>query len=458
MDWAQSSWRAPIISFSRPEYVLDKPAPADLYWLSLTILLRNWFSHIWIAQESVLAKKDPLVICGSRTISLADLAECLRATTTDNGWMGFSSPSPDIKPFLEEHTKGFDDPGDVIQQFLLYATLEQALLDTIHHEATNTRDKVYGLLGIINKKSRSRINVDYNLEPWKICLQAIVANCKTSSFLAVAISQRHRARLDFDSPHPSWLPNFTQKPDYFSRLFQLPEFWKHWRGPHHFKVSPDHRVLTTPGTVIDTAHATKLLDFDAYEGQKDLQEIERIAKTAQAVILSADHPLYSFRHNLEVEIWLVLLLNSTVILLRNLSRDAMIEKCRSLYLSLVHGSSQDRPKRPTSLDALSDWYWTDEATLALFAKEMYRLTHNLSFITTSAGFLGVGPRELEYGDKIAILNGTKFMVALRPRRKTEQNEHFILGPVFLMGISNRYDTLEHLSRNGRLTDDVFDLV
>ncbi|KAI2620753.1 heterokaryon incompatibility protein-domain-containing protein [Hypomontagnella submonticulosa] len=478
MDWAQSSWKAPTISFTRPEYVLDKPASVDLYWLSLTILLRNWFSRIWIVQEAIRAKKDPLVICGSKTISLAHLAECLRAIATDHGWIRFSPPSPKIKPYLKEHIKDFEDPGDAIQQFLvnrtrldglismrsspstrwLYATLEQALLDTMHHEATNTRDKVYGLLGIINEKSRSRVEVDYNLEPWQICLQAIAANCKESGFLVVAISQRHRAKLDLGSSRPSWLPDFTQKPDYFSRLFELPRFWKHWRAPHYVKISPDHRVLTIPGTVIDTVQTRKLLDFDPYDGQKDLQEIESIARTAQAVALSADHPLSSLRRDLDVEIWRVLLLNSSVLLLGKHPEDAKIDTYRSLYKFLVQGNPQDRPRRPTNLDALSDWYWTDEAALAFFAKEMYRLTHNLSFVVTSAGFLGIGPRELESGDTIAILDGTNFLVALRPRSNTDQREHIILGPVFLMGISDRYDALEDLSRRGKLPDEIFDLV
>ncbi|KAI2624220.1 heterokaryon incompatibility protein-domain-containing protein [Hypoxylon sp. NC1633] len=478
MHWLQSSWKLPIISFRRSEYVLDKPAPDDLYWLSLTILLRNWFSRIWVVQEAVLAKKDPLVICGSKTIPLEHLAGCLEAISIDYGWMGLRPPTPNIKPLLEQYIKSFDDPGDVFQQFLvnqtrlagiigmrsspsvrwLYATLEQALLDTIYHEATNTRDKVYGLLGIINEESRSRIKVDYNLEHWQVGLQAIVSNCTTSDFLTVAIAQRHRAVFDLDSSHPSWLPDFTHKMDLSSSLFSLPNLWKHWRAPHHIKISPDHRVLTTPGTVIDTVHAKKLLDFDPYEDQESLQEIERIARTSRTVSLSADHPLYSLRHNLDVEIWAILLLNSAVRHLGDLSRDDMIKKYRSIYNSLVQGNPQDRPERLTNLDALSDWYWTDEATLALFAKEMCRLTRNLSFIATSAGFLGVGPRELEYGDKIVILDGTNLMVALRPRRITEPREMVILGPVFLQGIKSRYKTLEDLSRRGKLTDDIFDLV
>jgi hypothetical protein len=179
MDWVQA-WRGTSLISSSKRRTESVPV-VDLYWLSLTILLRNWFSRIWIMQEAVLAKQDPDVICGSRMIPLAQLAEFLQVITTDYGWMGFGPPSPNIKPFLEEYVKGFDNPGDAIQQLLvnqtrldgligmrsspstrwLYATLKQALLETIHHEATNTRDKIYGLLGIISEKARSRVHVDY---------------------------------------------------------------------------------------------------------------------------------------------------------------------------------------------------------------------------------------------------------------------------------------------------------
>jgi hypothetical protein len=296
------------------------------------------------------------------------------------------------------------------------------------------------------------------MELWKICLKAIVANCKESSFLVVTISLRHRSKLDFKSPQPSWLPDFTQKPHYDSKLFWLPEFWKHWRAPPRLKLSPDHRVLTTSATVIDIVHTTKLLDFDPYEDQKDFQETERIASTSQAIVLSANHLLYTLRQNLNVEVWVLLLLNLAVKIFGNLAKHDMLEKCRSLYKLLVKGNPRDRPKRPTNLDELSGWYWTEEASAALFAKEMFRLTHNLSFITTSAGFLGIGPREFEEGDKILILDGTDSVVVLRPRGDTSRNEHILLGSVYLMGICNRYGMLERLSRNGKLKDDVFNLV
>ncbi|ETS86291.1 hypothetical protein PFICI_00119 [Pestalotiopsis fici W106-1] len=480
MDWLLSSWRpAPGSSSERREaYVLNQPASSDLYWLSLSIFLRQWFSRIWIVQEAVLPEKDPLVMCGSRTISFAHLDGCLRALVNDHGWMGYKPPSPRIKAFLEEHVKDFDNPGDAIQQVFvnnarlkgligmrssesskwLYSSMEQALLDTMHHEATNTRDKIYGLLGIINEKSRRRVIVDYKLEVWQISSQAIIANSKTTGFLQAAISQRHRSNVEIRGPLPSWLPDFTQKPCYESSLFKLPWIWRHYHGEARPRYSTDHKVLTVTATMIDTVQMTKLLDFDPYEGQDDLREIERMANTAQMIILGADHPLYSIHHDLRVELWVVLMLNTTATFFSNLDPHDRVEKHRSLYKLLVDGNPQDKPKRPTNLNALSDWYWTEDASLSLFTKEMHRLTHNLSFIATSNGFIGIGPRNLESGDRLAILEYTSYVVALRPRRDTETTKYVILGPVFIAGLSERYGMLEKLGRDGKLTNEKVDIV
>ena len=77
-------------------------------------------------------------------------------------------------------------------------------------------------------------------------------------------------------------------------------------------------------------------------------------------------------------------------------------------------------------------------------------------MTTSAGILGIGPGELRFGDELVILHGTNTVVALRPRNGAQQ--HTLLGPVFLKNITEKYEPLEYLYRQGKLEDKIFELV
>jgi hypothetical protein len=105
---------------------------------------------------------------------------------------------------------------------------------------------------------------------------------------------------------------------------------------------------------------------------------------------------------------------------------------------------------------LSEWWWKDEAAPAIFAKEIQQRTQDLRFISTSAGFRGIGPRDLKLGDELVILNGTDTVVALRRRDGAQQ--HTLIGPVFILEVAINYESLKVLYRLGKVKDRIFTLV
>jgi Heterokaryon incompatibility protein (HET) len=362
MDWVRRSWKPPLVSFSnRQNLLLDKASPVDMYWLSLTILFRDWFSRIWTVQESVLPKKDPFVICGSKTESFAHLAEALRSMVTDSGWLGSRPPSQKIRPFLENVSK-LESPSQLVKQFLTNhkrldnvismrdmpktagqpswscPTFERALVETKYHQATNMRDRIYGVLGLTPEPGK--IGVNYELDLHQITTDAIFANCKNCSFMILAISQRHRMKLELDRAHPSWLPDFSKPTDYDYEFFRLSKFWQ---GSPRLKVTPDGKMITVPATSFDTVQTTKLLDFNPYESQEDLQDIERIATAAKNIILGDDNPLYKLREYPDDNVGAVMMFNSTIKLFGHLPRATRNARCQSLWKSLVQGNLSERP-------------------------------------------------------------------------------------------------------------------
>jgi len=62
---------------------------------------------------------------------------------------------------------------------------------------------------------------------------------------------------------------------------------------------------------------------------------------------------------------------------------------------------------------------------------MVRIYDNTLFVTSSKGFLGVGPKHLQKDDKIVIFHGGEMPFALRP---TESGRFLLLGQVYVLGI------------------------
>ena len=256
-------------------------------------------------------------------------------------------------------------------------------------------------------------------------------------------------KLELDSPRPSWLPDFRKPTDYNYEYFRLP---KYWQSSPRLKVSPYGKMITLPATKIDIVHITKVLDFDPYESQEDLKDIEHITTAGNNIISEVDHPLHNLR-NIDGNVAAVMMFNSTIKLFGHLPRATRNAKCQSLWNTLVQG---DTPDRPPDLNSLSEWWWKEEATLATFANEIQQRTHDLCFVSTSGGLLGIGPRELKIDDELVILNGTDTVVALRPIDGGQQ--HSLIGPVFILQITLNYEQLKLLYRKGKLEDKIFNLV
>jgi hypothetical protein len=490
LDWVQTVWLPPDIletlwrrpgSTVRGHLYLPRAGRArlarntfgtvendDIYWLSFTILAKPWFRQIWTVQESSIVKKDPIVICGTKSSSLLNLTAVLKLTHDDNAWMG-SRPSRGVQRQIANDVDCLS-PSELLQDFhAIHEKLEcmmnmrlalsrgfepnfeQALDWTSKHLASNDpREKIYGFLGVLNKDVRSKVRIDYSADVSTVATQAILAACESYAFLNTTSSYRHRTEVD--SLHQSWLPDFQGTSNIYDESFRAFEF--DWQGLPRIQASKDGKAIEVPATILDTVSAAKPLDFDSYGNAIHWQQVEHIADSARGKGMKADHPLRRFRSTAD-NAWQALLLGKEIEMLGECETPKGQALYESLWKNMRSGSSSQQPPVPADVDCFTDWWWDAQATFAIFAQEIQQRSRDLSFLSTSAGFIGVGPKVSKPGDEVVILHGTQSIVILRSKR---DGSYTLLGPVFMLNVTTFFRELDPIYKKGALKDKTVKLV
>jgi hypothetical protein len=191
-------------------------------WSAVQELLRNeWFSRTWIIQEVALAN-DLVLQHASEKIS----------------WETFTVVAefvlhPEVEPFLRDYS---DDWSGVNMQ--LYRNLSMSrsmniarqlrkrlspstnitlafmLSLTSSFRATNTRDKIYGLLGLVSQATRNSIKVNYDIPIRDLMIDVsrfllLQEPAQLESLHLAGKSPPHRSCKQFQELElPSWCPDW----------------------------------------------------------------------------------------------------------------------------------------------------------------------------------------------------------------------------------------------------------
>ena len=195
----------------------DKPSttPGSPNWTALKHLMeRSWFSRIWVVQEVALAKSAE-VMCGEKSLTWETFSKAIEdADKQELGGMLLSGD--DKKDIL---TTGIIPRGwgcvrniigarnTVLTMQLL--TLAETVDIFIPHQATDPRDKIFGLLGIVSDATDSAWEPNY-----AITAQDLYA-AVTHRFMDKGRSSWWKA-AGLSSPRninglPSWVPDFSAR-------------------------------------------------------------------------------------------------------------------------------------------------------------------------------------------------------------------------------------------------------
>ena len=205
----------------------------------LEVLNKPWFSRLWIIQEVVLAK-DASILCGDLIISLKKLfrelvlyrqrmqekARSIQTVSWHRALENFIAQVASI--FINEQDKrqkqlpakvSSNNPhiasmrhgssrhqGDTAAHVRAYAAL---LTQCRYQQASDPRDRMYGLLGLAHDEISSLLKPDYNEDvpaAYTRTTGAIITHGKSLYLLSQA---RKAAESDFLHSLPSWVPDWT---------------------------------------------------------------------------------------------------------------------------------------------------------------------------------------------------------------------------------------------------------
>ncbi|XP_014551279.1 hypothetical protein COCVIDRAFT_113339 [Bipolaris victoriae FI3] len=434
------------------------PEPEDLAWAHLRHLLdAPWFRRTWVIQETVLSPKDPLILRNSGVYpweKLSWAASWLRRT-------------------------GFCRTDIVSQRFLnidLLANLRRsveswklpALLQAVgpKFDATDPRDKVYGLLGLAAETKSLHafppaLIPDYRrdvTEVYREVARYLIERYRCLAMFTCTIpGSENNIILDLVWWRPSrpifssWVPrwdvliekNQTRSLVWLSyrnggRATEM-GFPTHYASvgglPTAIERCADHRCLRLKGFRVDTIASTSCISSNSAR-EKFQKQALNIALDSQGGSLdpaSAD----AFIAAISANAWHLAGSNP-----QQLRRNGY-----AFLLSHLHNTSGLFGIRKHILHEAAGG---DADAFVALAKNF---AINRRFFVTKQGRLGLGPKWTKKGDVVSVLFGSGLPYILRPKGNTQ---FMLLGESYTHSLMNG-ESIEAW-RSGRLKDQYLDLL
>ncbi|KAH7085091.1 heterokaryon incompatibility protein-domain-containing protein, partial [Paraphoma chrysanthemicola] len=137
---------------------------------AITYLERNaYWSRVWVIQELVSAAGVSLM-CGKHVITWLKIVRFLKRTRRGHFMWGFG----EIYRWMEG--PNYESYIVTLSNWPQYGiTLADALAQSRFSLATDYRDKIYAILGLVNLGAGTNVEADYSLSPCKVICKAIQA-------------------------------------------------------------------------------------------------------------------------------------------------------------------------------------------------------------------------------------------------------------------------------------------
>jgi hypothetical protein len=313
-------------------------------------------------------------------------------------------------------------------------TVDKALRLTIRLQATDSRDKIYGILGLVGQVARDAAMADYT-KPTTDAVAAVMLHMVRHEPWGFSILEDTWLSRSFDSQLPSWSADFTATVDEWNP--GLPKWllgscfdssWKYWRNT--IEIDDESLVLRPQSVSLGSvAHIVKFPNsHDLFESVEALTKAAALTATISSAadqeplwrMLAAKYPALPTRAP-EEESW------------------------NAVFQLLLE-------PHPEKLSVAQI-----QLTRQLWAYYLFKLPGRVFFIT-DAGFAGIATPDIQEGDMIAQVLGLERPAVLRrmgpgdlakvrpqisPPRSARRCYHRITGFCYV-GCKNRaqYERLE----------------
>lgn len=439
----------------------------NLFSFYIQFVEREWFTRLWTVQELVLASQDPIVGCGHtwttwstlfgawQKVALIEFTKMGMVTFPDS----FNISNDDIAPSkpLGVRTSGIKiDLLNNLRASVLEkrgSDLRNLILNTLSSNATEPRDRIYGLLGMLTSSARQEFTVDYT-RPLGIVFAESIAHLFRHGKGASLLSGFQIMGPSSDSTLPSWIPQFGDKRLMKPIRFHPPGLGASGAGSDavNGSIDEDLTTLRIRGLPIDIV-AEKFPFFEGDACLDQLSQVEALAKKARerAARHASEHPEsrpYLTPFKTKEPLWRTLIANKAY---SGAARDEAPESYRGMYARLLESHSGASKAEEADVEGEDDMARDYKLNL------LNALPGNCFFVTET-GFCGIGPDLVEPGDLLAVWFGAPAPFVLRPisesgdehkarqvqGEKEVENMYNVCGVAYVAGIMD-----------GELVDEVY---
>ncbi|KAJ4366102.1 hypothetical protein N0V83_007737 [Neocucurbitaria cava] len=397
----------------------DKHAPLPYdgaTWQAIAKLLRRpWFSRLWIWQEIRLAKPNAVITCGTDTMPwmhLRKALDCMVYKRVPFDTIGVEGLGALVR-------NGFD-----LATTYGYITLKRLLTLMRHAQCTDSRDRVYGILGL-SSNTDAHINVrpDYTKSVADVYMELLVCYMEKSQRLELF----SLCELD-ETLHnwPSWVP-----------YLEKPKTTRHLTHSHSSGHSPcsaerlDYGVLKLTGIITG-----------------------KVSKVDRLITSPRTEPDLSYAVLVEaIQRWVTWFDMASAYIDGNPMAEAL---CRTICAGAISDAYVPPhtafPSMESSRIVLRDIMESSYAQSSnspdkkLFLEYGFKGCNGRAFFTTAAGHVGMGPAGTRVDDKLCVFLGCDFPMVIRP---AENGRFRIVGESYVPGIASNEALLGRLQSNYR---------
>lgn len=448
---AQTLADIPFKMYSDTDFMASElPEWGHAEWDHLRRLFENpWFTRTWVIQEVALSRRDPIIFHGPYRYPWYKISWAA-AWLRRSGYLRLAH--------IPDQLLNVDAMSCIRRSQNPWPLDALLCLTSIKFQATDQRDKVYGLLGLASETQNlthefDALYPDYQLDVIEVYRRVTLFLVKRYSNLSILTRTsvsgegliQSQCKYSWDQM-PSWVANWSDfivtesqvaKP--LSWLFHCRKtdigslgFPEHYNASGGLPVQPhestDTSALRLSGIWVDTV--TNTVQFS---GPNETDTENKITYPTLRLFKIAA-PLLS---GCDTKKWIASFIKTTTAEHHMLGgwTDEQILKDGSAYLLNILSSNEDlvtdfiTPARASEfLDLLRN------QSIGANPDTFPALSHNFcfqrSFFVTSKGRMGIGPPATRFGDDVAILFGGGVPYILRK----EGNSSMFIGESYIHGL------------------------
>lgn len=467
--------------------------PVDILRAAATafkdLCCRAWWGRLWVVQELLLAKQDPILVVGRESVAWSVYIPIFEDLLRIYSRFQLDAESKAVVQmlFVENHqglsfltnNKENRIPGlfakdwdrlreDIhLQDSIPICTLYTRASLLLRKHATEKSDYIYALRSLLPEEEQRLIDVDYSKPPMCVFHDAMAVMWTSP------LSDRRRIAslpLEFNflrgnttDDFPSWVPDLSaQKSFNLSGAFLT--FRTQWKKPKT-RISPDKRILTMRGIYFDKIIEVYSVRFEyGFPGPlggliPNMDDLRQVIRRCLATLdndpttpaPSVPHPLTVLQRGKSRESRVL----QTLLQYEHLPREEKYSWLWSkLCYSMLNIKPQDDESFVPSLLRLAEAEMSGRnlelPPFYCVKKFLDALRLHLHFHTifrTEAGFFGVGPAQIRVGDSVVFAFGMMCPFIVRPcdPEYPERHEYTLMGCAQVSELMN-HDEEEKLNQ------------